>query len=115
MIQWIVHKIFRATSAHGKILTFGWLSGKESACKAGDTGDASSIPLSGIFRARGNGDPQQYSSLETPMDRGTWLATVHRVAKSWTQHAYRCRFAVIITIITKDMQCIVYFSWLKSG
>ena len=46
---------------------------------------------------------------KNPMDRGAWLATVHRVAKSWTQqHARRCRFAVIIIIITKDMQSIVY-------
>ena len=26
----------------------------------------------------------QYSSLENPMDRGAWQATVHRVAKSRT-------------------------------
>ena len=32
----------------------------------------------------GNGNPLQYSSLENPMDRGAWWATVHRVAKSWT-------------------------------
>ena len=25
------------------------------------------------------------SYLENPMDRGTWRATVHRVAQSWTQ------------------------------
>ena len=33
----------------------------------------------------GNGSPLQYSCLENPMDRGTWWATVHRVAKSWTR------------------------------
>ena len=27
----------------------------------------------------------QYSCLENSMDEGTWWATVHRVAKSWTQ------------------------------
>ena len=27
----------------------------------------------------------QCSCLENPMDRGAWWATVHRVAKSWTQ------------------------------
>ena len=27
----------------------------------------------------------QYSCLEHPMDRGAWWATVHGVAKSWTQ------------------------------
>ena len=33
----------------------------------------------------GNGTPLQYFCLENPMDRGTWWAAVHRVAKSWTQ------------------------------
>ena len=29
-------------------------------------------------------NPLQYSCLENPMDRGTWQATVHGVAKSQT-------------------------------
>ena len=33
----------------------------------------------------GNGKPLQYSCLENPMDRGTWKATVHGVAKCWTR------------------------------
>ena len=33
----------------------------------------------------GNGNPLQYSCLENPMDGGTWWATVHGVAKSWTR------------------------------
>ena len=32
----------------------------------------------------GHGNPPQYSCLESPMDRGAWWATVHRVVKSWT-------------------------------
>ena len=32
-----------------------------------------------------NGKPLQYSCLENPMDRETWWATVHEVAKSWTR------------------------------
>ena len=55
--------------------------GKESACNAGDSG---LIPSSGRSPGEGNGCPLQYSCLETPMDRGTWQAIVHRVAKSWT-------------------------------
>ena len=31
------------------------------------------------------GNPLQYSCLENPTDRGAWRATVHGVAKSWTQ------------------------------
>ena len=45
-----------------------WLSGKESACDAGDTGDAGLIP--GLGRPPGEGyhNPVQYSCLENPMD-----------------------------------------------
>ena len=51
-----------------------WLSGKESACNAGDTG---LIPGPGRCTGGGNSDPLQHSSLGKPMDRGTWWATVH--------------------------------------
>ena len=61
-----------------------WLSGKESACSAGDAGDLGLIPGSGSSRV-GNGNPLQYFCSENPMDRGAWRATVHRVAKSSTQ------------------------------
>ena len=46
-------------------------SGKESACSAGDTGDADSILGSGRFPGGGNGNPLQYSCLENPMNRRT--------------------------------------------
>ena len=58
---------------------------KESACNAGDIGDASSISGLGTSPGGGNGNPLQYSYLENPMDRGAWWATVHSVAKSWTR------------------------------
>ena len=47
---------------------------KESACNAGDTGDANLIP--GLGRSPGgrNGNPLQYSYLKNPMDRGAWPA-----------------------------------------
>ena len=59
-----------------------WLSGKESACSAGDTG-----LISGLGRSPGeaNGNPLQYSCLEKPTDRGAWQATIQRVAKSRTR------------------------------
>ena len=59
-----------------------WLSGKESACNAGDSG---SIPGSGRSPGEGSGNPLQYSCLGNPMDRGAWWATVHGVAKSRTR------------------------------
>ena len=51
-----------------------------------------------LSMGRGHGNPLQFSCLEYPMDRGAWLATVHRVTKSRTQrkqlsgHAWIARF-----------------------
>ena len=59
-------------------------SGKELPANAGDVRDMGSIPESGRSLGRWHGNPLQYSCLESPMDRGAWLATDHRVAKSWT-------------------------------
>ena len=52
------------------------LSGKESACRAGDAG---SIPGLGRSPGERNGNPFQYSHLGNPMGRGGWWATVHGV------------------------------------
>ena len=60
------------------------LSGKESACNAGDS---DLISQSGRSPGEGNGNPLQYSCLGNPMDRGAWWATVHGVAKSPTLSA----------------------------
>ena len=58
-----------------------WLSGKESACNAGDLG---LIPGLGRYPGEGRGNPLQYSCLRNPMDRGAWWAAVHGVTKSQT-------------------------------
>ena len=60
----------------------GGSDGKASACNVEDPG---SLPGSGRSPGEGHGNPLQYSRLENPTDRGAWWATVHRVAKSWTQ------------------------------
>ena len=57
----------------------GGSDSKESACNAGDLG---SITGSERSTGEGNGYPLQYSCLENSMDRRTWQATVHGVAKS---------------------------------
>ena len=57
----------------------GGSHGKVSAYNAGDLG---SIPGSGRSPGEGNGNPLQYSCLESPMDRGAWYATVHGVTES---------------------------------
>ena len=49
-----------------------------------NAGDKDSIPGLGRSLGEENGNPLQSSSLENPMDRGAWWATVHGVAKSWT-------------------------------
>ena len=56
--------------------------GKESACSAVDPG---LIPGSRRSPEEGNGNPLQYPCLENLMDRGSWWAVVHGVAKSWAQ------------------------------
>ena len=63
-----------------------WLSGKESACSAGDTG---SIPGSGRSPGGGHGNPLLYSCLENPMESEAWRASVHEVTKASnvTKHA----------------------------
>ena len=60
----------------------GGSDGKESACNVGDPG---LIPELGRSPREGNGNPLQCSSLENPMDRGAWRATVHGVAQSRTR------------------------------
>ena len=65
-----------------------WLSGKESACNAGDLG---SVPGSGKSPGGGHSNPLQYSCLENPMDRGAWRAAVHGVVQSRTHlSTYSC-------------------------
>ena len=58
---------------------------KNLPANAGDVRDVGLIPGLGISPGGRNGKPLQYSSLENPMGRGAWWATVHRVAKSQTQ------------------------------
>ena len=58
--------------------------GKESTCQSGDVRDMGSIPGLGRSPGEGNGNPLQYSCLESPMDKGAWQETVHGGLKSQT-------------------------------
>ena len=60
------------------MLTRVALVAKNPPAKAGDSGDADSIP--GLGRSCGADDNQQ----ENSKGRGDWWATVHGVAKTWT-------------------------------
>ena len=62
-----------------------WLSGKEPACGAGDTGDASSIPGSGRSPGRGHGNPLQYSCLENPHRQSSLMGYRPGITKSQTR------------------------------
>ena len=52
---------------------------KNPPANARDAGDSGRCP------GGRNGNPLQYSCLETPMDRGAWWATVYEVAKGKTR------------------------------
>ena len=58
---------------------------KNLPANAGGIRDLGSIPGLGRSTGEENGNSLQYSCVENPMDRGTWRATVHSVAKSWTR------------------------------
>ena len=61
---------------------------KNPPASAGDVRDAGSIPGSERSPGEGHGRPLQYSSLENPVNRGTWQVTVYRVTKSWTRQKW---------------------------
>ena len=73
----------------------GGASGKEPTCQWRRR-DADLVPGSGRSPGGGHGNPLRYSSLENPMDRGAYQATVHRVAKSRTQLKWRSMHACIL-------------------
>ena len=75
-----------AISNLGASLVVQWASHvvllvKNPSAKVGNVG---LIPGWGRSPGKRNGKPLQYSCLENPTDRGTWRATAHRVAMSWT-------------------------------
>ena len=53
----------------------GWIfpGGSDRKASAYNAGDLGSIPGLGRSPGEGNGNSLQYSCLENPMDRGTWL------------------------------------------
>ena len=46
--------------------------GSEGKAPVYNAGDLGSIPGSGRYAGKGNGNPLQYYCLENPMDRGAW-------------------------------------------
>ena len=63
----------------------GGTCGKEPACQCWRGGRHGFDPWVGTIPWRRKCHPLQYSCLENSTGRGTWQATVHGVAKSWTR------------------------------
>ena len=60
------------------------LVGKESTCKAGDTGDGGLIPGPGRSAEEEMATHSSILARRIPRDRGAWRATVQRVTKDRT-------------------------------
>ena len=96
-----------------------WLSGKESACSAGNAGDVGLIPGSGKSPGGGTGNPLQYSCLENPLDREVWWATVHRTSQrrtrlsSWAYaHTRVLMYAFRASQLRRRIQVLHSYMWL---
>ena len=86
-----------------------WLSSKESACNAGDTGWN---PGSGRSPGGGHGNLLQYSCLENPMDRGAcglqsmgWW----RVRYSWTHRHTQVVLIFLLSLESNQTTFILLF------
>ena len=67
-----------------KDLDYGFPDGSDGKKSTGNAGDLHSMPGSERSPGEGNGNPYQYSRLESSMDRGDHQATVHVIAESDT-------------------------------
>ena len=55
----------------------------------------------------GDGNPLRYSCQENPLDRGAWQATVHGVAKNWTQLNDQFRIFSSVVALTSNTQAVI--------
>ena len=72
---------------------------KNLPASAGDAGHVDLIPELGRSPEEGNDNPLQYSSLENPMDRGAWWATVYGVPKNQTQLSMHTHTLIFISAL----------------
>ena len=63
----------------------GFPGGSDGKASVYNVGDLGLIPGSGRSPGEGNGNPLRYYCLDNPTDGGAWKATVHGIAKCWTQ------------------------------
>src|SRR5574337_312428 len=84
-------------------------------CLPCNAGDPYSIPGSGRFPGKGNGNPLQYSCLENPMDGGAWKAAVHGVAEGRTRLS-NFTFTFHFHALEKEMAtCSSVLAWRIPG
>ena len=112
MRLWSMKGIHTHTYVHTYICI--WASQMALAVKnppgnAGNEKDVSSIPGSGRFPGVGNGNLLQCAWLENFTDTGGWQATVHGVAKSWTQLSTHTFPTYYLIWHRKPLQCIRLF------
>ena len=68
------------------------------------------------YYGEGNGNPLQFSYLESSMDREAWQATVHGVAKSQTQlrtHSIRMKYYQDFRGLKKKQESILLLKTKK--
>ena len=70
-------------------------------CLHGICSSVYSVIINSHHLREGNGNPLQYACLENPMDRGDWQATVHGVAKSWTNLSEFIFLTFLILILSQ--------------
>ena len=91
----------------------GGSDGKVSAYNAGDLG---SIPGSGRSPGEGNGNPLQYSCLENPVDRGTWLgySPWGRKESDTTSLTHSCIGWASLAAQSVKNPCAMQETWVRS-
>ena len=83
---------------------------KESACSAGDTGDAGLIPGLGKFPGEGNGNPLLYSCLESPCTEKPGVLYSPKGCKQLDKKKWESRQSQILKVeakaLTKRIKCV---------
>ena len=117
-IYWFFGLLLSKTTSHFP----GGTSGKEPTCQCEGHRRCDSIPGLGRSPRVGHGNPLQYSSLENPMDKGAWQATVPRVSKSqtWlkqlsTQYIHAITFSRLKSILLYEQITLVINSLLAKN
>ena len=78
-----------------------WPSGEQSSCWRRGRKRRGFGPWVREMRGEGNGNPLQYSCLESSMDRGAWWASVRGVAESRHDQVQRSRTLLQLRLVSQ--------------